>query len=309
MLRLVAICCACLSAIACETEKLTLNEPAGSSGSMPSMVDGRLVFGTEEALGTFLDEHIREEAQPIEAFLPRDFQSYRTAVRRAFDNLEVAVDQEELTETQLGAAIDTKFLHIDRNTNEVRPNVPDGPFSAVLNESGEIQVGDNVHRYTRELAQTLTRATDGTLTLLSEHPSSFVVLSSTEADDEELGSRAKSCTVQMNGSSRRRMKGEFQKNNFGVWGEFRFLTKRQKKRVGIWSRRSADYLQVNGQPLGFRCITQRWENRGAVGNNCRGCSITDAASGHLGDVYCGDDGDGQHRAIKGDSDVRCNTSR
>lgn len=314
---------ALLTATACDRDARDagLAQPT-TVAATPAVVDGRLAFDNEEDAIAFMNA--RTEQTPIEDLLPQNFRSYRAAVRTAFDKLETLSESlpEDAPEAELDpafeaeflAAIDEDFLHIDARTNEIRPNVPDGPYSAMLNEAGEIQFGNEVHRFTREREQTYALAAKGELDLIDDKPSSFVILSASESDDDgQLGSRDKTCVEVMTDRDNRRMKGEFQKNNFVGYAEMRFVTKRQSKVLGLWHRNKADYLYVFGNPVAFRCVEQEWVSVGIATSNCTDCSSTDDASGHWIEAFCGDDGTANHEARerrrRRTSHVFCDTSR
>ena len=304
---------ALLGQIACQNEELTLlNDSDTAVISTPEVIDGRLYFSSEESAIAFMQSRTKE--RPIEMILPYGFRSYRSAVKSAFREMDEFLNTSTLlSESDILAKLDTRFLYVDEVLNEVRPLIPDGPYSAMLNEAGEIQIGSHVHRYSHDVVQTLTKGAHGQLSVIREEPSSFVVLSSTDDaqghPDSELHARAADCNVQMNNDSQRRMRGEFQKNNFGGWAEMRFVTKRQQQIFGTWHQRESQYLYVYGDPKAFRCVEQYWQSTGICTDDCYDCSHVDDASGYTAAAFCGDAGSGTHEASHHGSEVSCQTSR
>ena len=263
----------------------------------PTIVDGRVAFADLDHLASFMARFDANDEATYGSLA--GFPSYRLAVEQAFDLLDAGLEAGE----GYAEALDEQFLYIDERLGEVRPNVPDGFFAAVLNHDGEVEVGNEVHRYTRDVAYTYAK-TDGGLELIKEEPTDFVVSEEVVARDAN-----QSCTKRMNGSSRRRMKGETQKNNFVGWSEIRMLTKRQKKRLGIWSRRDADYLELRGHADAFQCVLQKWDRIGVYAASGTNRGQVDDASGRVFGLYCGETTNCTHKARKADSSVECDTNR
>ena len=265
--------------------------------------DGRLAFSTEKELGTFMASY--DPYSTPNFTKPADFVSYRESVAAAYAKLNEHLDQG----IPLVSAIPSAYLHVDSGLAEIRPNVPDGFFAGVLNHAAEIQIGNLVYRYTKDSVYTF--ADQNALMLHSVSPSQY---SSTDFSDNQdssspLQSRdpEQDCTVGF--PNDRRMKGEIQKNNFGVWAEIRMLTKYQRKRLGIWMRTDASYLELDGSAAAFQCIEQSWRGLGVYRNWCFNCGNVDDASGHAFELFCGESARCIHIARAGETTRTCSTQR
>lgn len=279
------------------------SEVGALDDSMPQVIDGRVTFSSEESLQNFMED-VTTNDQVAEK-LPSTFVSAAQAVDAEFTNLESAESEADCNLT------DHPLLYLNTERSEIRPIVPDGPFAGLLNKDLELRIADMVYKFGQTSAKVYQVNTDETLTYVSELETKYEILSSTEdlGPDETgaLSSRAGSCIFTINNETR--MKGELQKNNFGFWGEFRFVTKTQKKRWGIWNRSKSARVSVDGTAMGFRCAWQEWRNLGFNSLSKEWASSVDFGIGVPFDLYCGDDADGNHSAERDGWFPSCSTSR
>ena len=233
--------------------------------------------------------------------------SYYARAAAAFERLE----SDDITdETGFRQFLDEKVLYIDEARAEVRSRVPDGPFSRVLNEDAEYAVNDTVYQFSETFTKTSLRLADGSLRLLKTGPSGFDVVNETADDKPGTVAQRKDISCLMRQSSRRRAKGEFQKNNFVAFAEFRGVTKRQRRTLGTRHRRKADYLWVDGCAQGFKCGFQEWDRYTCNAAEGRDVSSVDAVFVDLWfATYCGDQGSSDHLAEHDGWTARCHLFR
>ena len=281
-----------LAATGCQKESpAELVIAAESVTPQPTFLDGRLRFETASDVRAFMTARIGTELEDA----PLDIAGHKSYYARAAAAFERLESDDITDETGFRQFLDNKVLYVDEKRAEVRSRIPDGPFTRILNEDGEYAVNDTVYQFSETTIKTSFRGADGSLTLLTTEPSSFEVLSETIDGDPDAVVQRDDVSCIMRQNSRRRGKGEFQKNNFVAYAEFRAVTKRQRRILGTWHRRKADFLRLEGCAQGYLCFFQEWSNFECNAAEDTDVSSVDAVLTQLPfGQYCGDNGSSRH---------------
>ncbi len=184
-----------------------------------------------EAFSSTIDKHLKTNFETLAELGPKN--SYAAK----FDALNEGLEEDNFSSAgELRASINPELAFIDGG-DELRPIIPATALAVLSNEARLLAIGDTLYRFDRESVNAFLYSGDIEASLAAG-PASVRSTSS-----EVLSSRSDNKACDVGTGSKRRMKGEFQLNQTGLYNELKLITKHQQKILGTWTRKKASYLE------------------------------------------------------------------
>jgi hypothetical protein len=149
--------CSLIILNSCENEKIDLNNVSQTNLGKVSIKDGRLLFQNKESLNKIYKEYADASDDKLSAFLEplylKDFFSLRPVVTEKNEEfiynhyLKNTISKNYLkTESQkrISKTVEENFDYLD----DVEEVIGDDTYAALLNSDGEIQVSEDIYKYT-----------------------------------------------------------------------------------------------------------------------------------------------------------------